>query len=167
MNVNDATAVSDNSILNVPVDEQSDFYAVLVQAFNDVFNSTLDDHFITIEENQFSLLEYLEKYYGYHELTEEDRLLQEENEQLEQQYKDDLLDTLHNIDAGIVSQNSLLEENNRLLKNSISISENTVSQNSILTTKLEDYSLTDSLLLLVLIFLSVLCFIEFFVRKKV
>lgn len=166
MNINDTTAVSDNSILNVPADEQSDFYAVLVQAFNDAFNNTLDDHFITIEENQFSLLEYLEKYYGYHELTEEDRLLQEENEQLEQQYRDDLLDTLHNIDAGIVSQNSLLEENNRLLKNSVSISENTVSQNSIMTTKLEDYSLTDSLLLLVLIFLSVLCFIEFFVRKK-
>ncbi len=155
---------------SVPAPEQTDeTYNSLYHAFTDAFRDVLDNHFVTIEDNQVSLLEFLQDCCNYSEPSDEDKLKQEEQEQLDQQYREDLLDTLHDINAGVVSQNALLEENNRLLEQSVSmtLSENSVSQNSIMTTKLEDYSLTDSLLLILIVLVSFFCFITIFVRKGV
>ena len=90
------------------------------------------------------------------EPTEEELFLLTEKENAELAYRVNLLNTLNSINNVMVSQNALLEENNRLLEqsismNSVTVSDNSISQNSILTTKLEDYSLTDSLLLVLFI----------------
>lgn len=104
------------------------------------------------------------------EPTEEELLLQTEKESADLAYRVNLLNTLNNINAGMVSQNALLEENNRLLErsismNSVSVSDNTVSQNAIITTKLEDYSLTDSLLLILIVLIFCFGIINLFFRK--
>ena len=103
------------------------------------------------------------------EPTEEELLLQEEKEQADLEYRESLLETLNGINAGVVSQNALLEENNRLLEQSISmngiVSENSISQNAIITTKLEDYSLTDSLLLILIIITLISTLVGIFFRK--
>lgn len=102
--------------------------------------------------------------------TEEEIELLEEKEQADLEYRETLLETLNGINAGVVSQNALLEENNRLLERSISmngipVSDNSVSQNAILTTKLEDYSLTDSLLLVLVVITLISSFVGLFFRK--
>ena len=97
------------------------------------------------------------------EPTEEELLLQTEKENADLAYRVNLLNTLNNINAGMVSQNALLEENNRLLKQSISM--NSVSQNAIITTRLEDYSLTDSLLLILIVLIFCFGIINLFFRK--
>lgn len=103
------------------------------------------------------------------ELTEEELLLQQEKEQADQEYRENLLETLNGINTGVVSQNALLEENNRLLEQSLSmngiVSENSISQNSIMTTKLEDYSLTDSLLLIQIVVTLIIGVAVIFFRK--
>lgn len=103
------------------------------------------------------------------EPTEEELLLQEEKEQADLEYRESLLETLNGINAGVVSQNALLEENNRLLEHSLSmngiVSENSISQNAIMTTKLEDYSLTDSLLLILIIITLISTLVGIFFRK--
>lgn len=103
------------------------------------------------------------------EPTEEELLLQEEKEQADLEYRESLLETLNGINAGVVSQNALLEENNRLLEQSLSmngiVSENSISQNAIITTKLEDYSLTDSLLLILIIITLISTLVGIFFRK--
>lgn len=103
------------------------------------------------------------------ELSEEELLLQEEKEQADQEYRDNLLETLNGINAGVVSQNALLEENNRLLEQSLSmngiVSENSISQNAIMTTRLEDYSLTDSLLLIEIVVTLLVGLVVIFFRK--
>lgn len=103
------------------------------------------------------------------EPTEEEILLQEEKEQADLEYRENLLETLNGINAGVVSQNALLEENNRLLEQSLSmngiVSENSISQNAIMTTKLEDYSLTDSLLLIEIVVTLLIGIVVIFFRK--
>lgn len=104
------------------------------------------------------------------EPTEEEIQLLEEKEQADLEYRESLLETLNGINAGVVSQNALLEENNRLLErsismNGISVSDNSVSQNAIMTTKLEDYSLTDSLLLVLIVIVLISSFVGIFFRK--
>ena len=103
------------------------------------------------------------------EPTEEELLLQEEKEQADLEYRESLLETLNGINAGVVSQNALLEENNRLLEQSLSmngiVSEKSISQNAIITTKLEDYSLTDSLLLILIIITLISTLVGIFFRK--
>lgn len=102
------------------------------------------------------------------EPTEEELLLREEKEQADLEYRESLLETLNGINAGVVSQNALLEENNRLLEHSLSmngVSENSISQNAIMTTKLEDYSLTDSLLLILIIITLISTLVGIFFRK--
>lgn len=104
------------------------------------------------------------------EPTEEEIELLEEKEQADLEYRETLLETLNGINAGVVSQNALLEENNRLLERSISmngipVSDNSVSQNAIMTTKLEDYSLTDSLLLVLVVITLISSFVGLFFRK--
>lgn len=104
------------------------------------------------------------------EPTEEELQLQEEKARADLEYKESLLETLNGINAGVVSQNALLEENNRLLERSISmngipVSDNSISQNAIMTTKLEDYSLTDSLLLILIIVVLLSSFVGIFFRK--
>lgn len=102
------------------------------------------------------------------EPTEEELLLREEKEQADLEYRESLLETLNGINAGVVSQNALLEENNRLLEQSLSmngVSENSISQNAIMTTKLEDYSLTDSLLLILIIITLISTLVGIFFRK--
>lgn len=91
-------------------------------------------------------------------------------DQEEQEYSEELLQSLHDIHAGVVSQNILLEENNRLLASSISsnsvpVSDNSVSQNSIMTTLLSEYSLTDSLLLFIAVGVFCCLFVFGFVKK--
>lgn len=103
------------------------------------------------------------------EPTEEEIQLLEEKEQADLEYRESLLETLNGINAGVVSQNALLEENNRLLEQSLSIngivSENSISQNAIMTTKLEDYSLTDSLLLIEIVVTLLIGVVVIFFRK--
>lgn len=130
----------------------------------------LKDILSQILEGQDQFYEYFHEKYDV-ELTEEEILSQEEETLHRQEYETDLLDTLHQIYAATVSQNGLLEENNRLLLNSLSmnsletVSENTVSQNALLTTKLEDYSLTDSLLLGVFVVLLLFLLGNTFLRR--
>lgn len=104
------------------------------------------------------------------EPTQEEIELLEEKEQADLEYRETLLETLNGINAGVVSQNALLEENNRLLErsismNGISVSDNSISQNAIMTTKLEDYSLTDSLLLVLIVITLISSFVGLFLRK--
>ena len=104
------------------------------------------------------------------EPTEEELLLQTEKENAELAYRVSLLNTLNSINNGMVSQNALLEENNRLLEqsismNSVSVSGNTISQNAIMTTKLEDYSLTDSLLLILIVLIFCFGVVHLLFRK--
>lgn len=104
------------------------------------------------------------------EPTQEEIELLEEKEQADLEYRETLLETLNGINAGVVSQNALLEENNRLLErsismNGISVSDNSISQNAIMTTKLEDYSLTDSLLLVLVVITLISSFVGLFFRK--
>ena len=103
------------------------------------------------------------------EPTEEELFLQEEKEQADLEYCESLLETLNGINSGVISQNALLEENNRLLEQSLSmngiVSENSISQNAIMTTKLEDYSLTDSLLLILIIITLISTLVGIFFRK--
>ena len=104
------------------------------------------------------------------EPIEEELLLQTEKENAELAYRVSLLNTLNSINNGMVSQNALLEENNRLLEqsismNSIAVSDNTISQNAIMTTKLEDYSLTDSLLLVLIVVIFCFGVAHLFFRK--
>ncbi|MBO5141549.1 MAG: hypothetical protein J6J11_00250 [Treponema sp.] len=165
--MSELTTVSSNSIPN-DSSENSFVESLLsdlnqtVRFMNDYMNLTLENHLVTIEENQVKLLDFLEEYYDLPIMTEEEIKLQEEKELAQKEYDEELLQTLKNIESGIVSQNSLLEENNRLLEESSStLSENSISQNSIMTTKLEDYSLTDSLLLLIFLalFVGILTFV--------
>lgn len=154
---------------SVPVtdSDQSDSYSNLYNAFHDAFTDILEDHFITIEDNQITLYDFFQNYFETG-LTEEEIKEKEENELLERQYKDDLLNTLHSINSGIVSQNALIEENNRLLQSlsANTVSENSISQNAILSTKFENYSLTDSLLLIVICVLLFFGFVMLFVRRN-
>lgn len=104
------------------------------------------------------------------EPTEEEIQLLEEKEQADLEYRESLLETLNGINAGVVSQNALLEENNRLLERSVSmngipVSDNSISQNAIMTTKLEDYSLTDSLLLVLIVITLISSLVGIFFRK--
>lgn len=131
----------------------------------------LKDILSEILEGQEGFYEYFHEKYDV-ELTEEEILAQEEDALHQQEYKDDLLETLHQIYAATVSQNGLLEENNRLLSDSVSmngleeiVSENTVSQNALLTTKLEDYSLTDSLLLIIFFFMLLILLVNTFLKR--
>ena len=169
--LSELTTVSSNGIPN-DSSENSFVESLLsdlnqtVHLLNDFMNLTLENHLVTIEENQVKLLEFLEEYYDLPIMTEEEIKLQEEKELAQKEYDEELLQTLKNIESGIVSQNSLLEENNRLLEESSStLSENSISQNSIMTTKLEDYSLTDSLLLLIFVALLIGILTYFFAKK--
>lgn len=142
---------------------------------NDTGGSNMADfnHLLTLIEelknsqNEFNnfIIEELTR-----ESTEEEIQLLEEKEQADLEYRESLLETLNGINAGVISQNALLEENNRLLERSISIngipvSDNSISQNAIMTTKLEDYSLTDSLLLVLIVITLISSLVGIFFRK--
>lgn len=143
----DADNVASNEILI----QISDNMNTLIQFMDEcVYQSLMD-----ISEKQADI------YYLFEDTLE--RIPEQDTKEL---YDTELLDTLHSIDAGIVSQNALLEENNRLLEKSMcTVSDNSVSQNAIMTTKLEDYGLTDSLLLVIVVLLSILLFLLIFVRR--
>lgn len=143
----DADNVASNEILI----QISDNMNTLIQFMDECVHQSLMD----ISEKQADI------YYLFEDTLE--RIPEQDTKEL---YDTELLDTLHSIDAGIVSQNALLEENNRLLEKSMcTVSDNSVSQNAIMTTKLEDYGLTDSLLLVIVVLLSILLFLLIFVRR--
>lgn len=136
-----------------------------IHAMEELFVSVFDERLTNIEDNQNELLELLRDESGYEPTPEELEALEQE-EELQQQYDADLLEVLHSIDAGMVSQNALLEENKQLLENSMGVSENSVSQNALITTRLEDYSLTDSLLLVIIVLLLFSLLFGIFVRRS-
>lgn len=130
-------------------------------------NTRMDEIGQQQDDFQTFLEEYLEANPP-HELTDEEKAVLEEKEILELEYRETLLDLLTKINDNTVSQNALIEENNRLL-NSLSsntVSENSVSQNALMTTSLEDYSVTDSLLLVIVALLTVFLTILFMFRKE-
>lgn len=149
-------AMPDNSEMNVNEEILSELS--FIRESIESMGKSHDDFIELIKEELFA------------EPTEEELLLQTEKENADLAYRVNLLNTLNNINAGMVSQNALLEENNRLLKqsismNSVSVSDNSVSQNAIITTRLEDYSLTDSLLLILIVLIFCFGIINLFFRK--
>lgn len=143
----------------------------------DADNVASNEILIQISDNMNTLVQFMDEcvYQSLMDISEkqdniymlfEDTLERIPEQDSKELYEADLLDTLHSIDTGIVSQNALLEENNRLLEKSMcTVSDNSVSQNAIMTTKLEDYGLTDSLLLVIVVLLSILLFLLIFVRR--
>lgn len=163
MQIENMESVSENNI------GSSDTLDLSTADFQDLLKLIAD-----IKELTTNLDDSQKEYYDFiieeitREPTEEELLLREEKEQADLEYRESLLETLNGINAGVVSQNALLEENNRLLEQSLSmngVSENSISQNAIMTTKLEDYSLTDSLLLILIIITLISTLVGIFFRK--